>query len=128
MAKAKTIKRVSIKDVNGDFPGKSRVEISREKGKLAIIIHPDGYGTLDGDYGPILLERHEGQIRLVVWGDINKEDPTHTICLDGAMEARRKPVCERCGAVMESSEASIAEDNGETVCPKCAKKGDTDVS
>lgn len=45
---------------------------------------PEGFGY------PIMLEYYEGSIRLVVWSDINQEDPTHTISLDGAFESLRK--------------------------------------
>jgi hypothetical protein len=48
-----------------------------------------GYGTAAAATGygaPILLEVHNGRLRLAVWADIAKEAPTHLIDLDGARE------------------------------------------
>ncbi|MAG25945.1 hypothetical protein CMI47_10240 [Candidatus Pacearchaeota archaeon] len=58
-----------------------------------VLVCPDGYGdfsSADGEGEPILLEICEGKLRLVIWGDINKEDPTHIIDLEGAREDKRK--------------------------------------
>ena len=67
----------------------SNVAISVEKDSLALIVHPEGMGTWDGPYAPILLERHEGKMRLLVWADINQQEPTHVIDLSGALESSR---------------------------------------
>jgi hypothetical protein len=69
--------------------GSSNITIGVERDELALIIHPEGMGTWDGSYAPVLLERHVGKIRLVVWADINQQDPTHIIDLSGALESRR---------------------------------------
>lgn len=45
---------------------------------------PEGYGH------PIRIERYKGEMRLLVWADINQEDPTHTISLEGAREDKLK--------------------------------------
>ena len=50
-------------------------------------MYPAGYGLYacaDGTAGPILLELHEGRLRLIVWDDINLEDPSHIIDLEVA--------------------------------------------
>lgn len=39
---------------------------------------------------PVRFEIHEGELRVLIWGDINQEDPTHTISLTGTAERRRK--------------------------------------
>jgi hypothetical protein len=60
---------------------------------LGLCICLDGYGVYGcspGVGGPIYLERYEGRVRLVVWGDINSEEPTHLIDLEGANEALRE--------------------------------------
>ena len=41
------------------------------------------------------IEVWEGELRLIVWSDINQEDPTHIISLEGARITARK--CEYCG-------------------------------
>lgn len=70
------------------------VEVSSEMDDLALLIAPVGYGdysSMEGLGCPILLERYGGRLRLVVWGDINQEEPTHIIDLEGARESCRKP-------------------------------------
>lgn len=55
-------------------------------------IRPLGYGdctSKDNCGCPIVLEIWEGQLRLVVWADINSEDPTHIIDLENARESKR---------------------------------------
>lgn len=59
----------------------------------SLVISVEGYGdsaSVDGAGHPILLELYEGKLRLHVWADINKEDPTHTIELEGARESARE--------------------------------------
>jgi hypothetical protein len=67
-----------------------KIRIGIEKHSLGLFIHPDGTGTADGPYAPILLEQHEGTLMLVVWSDINQQDPTDIIDLSGAMESCRR--------------------------------------
>ena len=52
-------------------------------------IYLDGIGTASEVGGSaIYLEFYEGKWQLVVWSDINKEDPTHIIDMSGAMELK----------------------------------------
>ena len=46
-------------------------------------LSPDDCGT------PILTEKYDGELRVVIWGDINQEDPTHIISLEGARVDKR---------------------------------------
>jgi len=51
-----------------------------------------GYGDAsspDGHGAQLKVENQSGQIRIIVWSDINNEDPTHIIRLDEALESRR---------------------------------------
>lgn len=51
-----------------------------------------GYGdkiTQNGFGTPIILEVYEGELRVVIWSDINQEDPTHIIPLGNARESKR---------------------------------------
>ncbi len=48
-------------------------------------------GAADRQGRPVRVELYEGKLRLLVWSDINSEDPTHTIVLDGAKETKRNP-------------------------------------
>ncbi len=85
-----TVTTVALAEALGTTSaGSSNVTISVEKDNLALIIHPEGMGTWDGPYAPVLLERHEGKVRLVIWADINQQDPTHIIDLSEALESKR---------------------------------------
>ena len=60
--------------------------------ELALEVGFEGYGecaAADGYGRPVIIELYEGKLRLLVWSDINREDPTHIIELNGAQEARR---------------------------------------
>lgn len=53
-----------------------------------------GYGTRcqDEGYGyPVLIEIRNGVPHVLIWTDINNEDATHVISLEGAAESKRKP-------------------------------------
>ena len=60
----------------------------------ALLIRLDGYGdfcSADGQGTVVALEVAEGYPRVLVWADINQEDPTHTISLENAREDKRLP-------------------------------------
>lgn len=75
-----------------DVKGKS-LPIYIENINGNIYIMPHGYGdatTAPYESGcPVMIEMWEGELRIVVWSDINKEDATHIISLEGARENRR---------------------------------------
>ena len=67
------------------------VEVKDEQAGLGLVVCPQGYGCHGcDDAGPLYLEVHEGRLRLLVWGDINQEDPTHIIDLEDARDDRRR--------------------------------------
>jgi hypothetical protein len=58
-----------------------------------IVIMPDGHATktdADGHGTPIVVELYDGKLQILAWADINQEDPTHAIDMDGAREILRK--------------------------------------
>jgi len=58
-----------------------------------IYIRPEGYGDFcaaDGEGCPVMVEFYNGEMRVVVWGDINHDDTTHIISLEGAKEDVRE--------------------------------------
>lgn len=60
--------------------------------KRDVGIAVEGYGdhySKDGEGIPILMEYYDGKLRLLVWSDINSEDPTHIIDMDKAREDNR---------------------------------------
>lgn len=61
----------------------------------SLYIRPEGTGDCtseDGHGYPICLEYYEGSLRLIVWSDINQEDPTHIIPMEGSYTSQRKGV------------------------------------
>lgn len=53
----------------------------------------DGYGdagSAEGHGRPVTVEYYGNQVRVLVWADINQEDPTHIIPLDEAKEEKRR--------------------------------------
>jgi hypothetical protein len=79
---------VRIKDETG---GTQSIRI--EAHDRSILICPEGYGeksAKDGEGAPIMIEKYDGKLRVIVWSDINLEDPTHTIEMEGAKEDNRK--------------------------------------
>lgn len=48
------------------------------------------YNSPDGEGFPVLIEMREDGPYLIVWADINQENPTHVIPLAGALESNRK--------------------------------------
>ena len=86
--------KTTLIDHNGDRA--IRVEVADEQ--RGLVIYPAGYGCFgcaDGTAGPILLELYEGRLRLLVWDDINLEDPSHIIDLEDAREAQRRDIVAR---------------------------------
>jgi len=62
-----------------------------------ILIEATGYGSYDGMGVPgegcndiVMVEHYGGRLRVIVWGDINQEDATHIIDLEGARESNRR--------------------------------------
>jgi hypothetical protein len=74
-----------------------RIEVlagsSRQGVSPGMEISADRYGvkTMEPDCGAVAyLEQYNGELRLLVWADINQEDPTHVISLEGAHESKRR--------------------------------------
>lgn len=80
------------KDPSDPSNDKDNIKVRVKVGKYGIYIHADGYGEKtapDGKGEPILIELHQGSLKVYVWGDINEEDPTHIINMDDARESNR---------------------------------------
>ena len=63
-----------------------------------ITINVKGYGELtskDGQGEPILIEKFENKLRVVLWGDINAEEATHIVDMEGAREDWRNENTQR---------------------------------
>ena len=62
-----------IPDVAESKVGESKIAISFDRSGISI--HPEGMGVNGDNYAPILIERHNGNIRLIYWPNINEEEP-----------------------------------------------------
>jgi hypothetical protein len=59
---------------------------------LGIALHFNGYSDCcsKGDNGtPVYIEKYNGDLRIIVYSDINREEPTHIISLEGARNDKR---------------------------------------
>ncbi len=86
---AKTI-RMTLVDVDYEHFSEQPVRVFATP--LGVSFFADTYGdhtSAEGHGSPIFLELCKGHLRLFVWADINREEPTHIIDLDGAREDRR---------------------------------------
>ena len=97
MTSMKSEFRMVLKDVSEkeEFSREVKVSASAEQDDLAMVIEAKGYGNAgveDGHGSPVILEVYNGSLRLVVWADINQEDPTHIIDLEGAREDSRSDI------------------------------------
>ena len=68
--------------------GRTRGEVFSENGQLFIKL--DGHGNQSEEGGPIIaLFREHGKVRMLIFRDINSEEPTETLELEGALESAR---------------------------------------
>jgi len=77
----------------GDTPNTDRpeVKIKLDRTPNAIWIMPEGYGdssSADGHGSPVGIEYYNGHLRLIVYKDINEQDP-EIIDLEDARESNR---------------------------------------
>ena len=58
----------------------------------ALLIHLEGHGAFsspEGEGAVVAVELTDGRPQVIIWADINLEDPTHSVKLDGAREDAR---------------------------------------
>ncbi len=80
--------------VLNEYDGEEKLKVGVTETTNSIEIVPEGYGDFGSEDGcgvPILIEIYEGRLRLVVWNDINSEDPM-IIDMESARESNRKEV------------------------------------
>lgn len=78
------------------------LKVTRIRGQVLLAF--EGYGektAADGHGQPVMIELdQDDKPRVIVWSDINREEPTHVIDLEGAREdARDARECSHCGSV-----------------------------
>lgn len=84
--------KFELKDpCDGSLPAK-KGSIEILDGGAGILLMFDGYGdkcSQDGKGVPVLIEYYQAEVRVLIWNDINQEDMTHAIGLEGAREDMR---------------------------------------
>lgn len=84
--------RFELHDANEpELPARQLVRVSGTKYGISIAM--PGFGdktSSDGEGAPIYLDFCDGKMQLLVWADINQEDPTHVIDMSGALESNRE--------------------------------------
>ncbi|GGB52987.1 hypothetical protein GCM10011607_11860 [Shewanella inventionis] len=76
---------------------------------LGLALHFDGYSdhcSADNTGIPVYLEKYEGELRVLVYADINQEEPTHVISLEGAHVTKRNESVEPTAVTTESPVAA----------------------
>lgn len=78
-------------DVNDPTPVKISVHAEVNGFGLALRVEGCGMKTMETGFNQVvIIEKYGGDIRVLVWADINQEDPTHIISMEGARESKRK--------------------------------------
>jgi len=84
----KTLLTDEMEEDDGGKPIKANIV----KGGYGILISLEGYGDashIDGGW-PVALDYFDGKLQVLVYADINSEEPTHMIPLEGAKLSERK--------------------------------------
>jgi hypothetical protein len=79
-----------LRDLHTGDPKSLPCRVECANGALWIAV--DGYGdcgSKDGHGMPIKVEWYDGALRVLLWGDINSEDPTVHCVMEGARESER---------------------------------------
>ena len=72
------------KDINGFVDNKIN---------LGIALHFSGYSdfcSADDNGTPVYIEKYDGDLRVIIYADINQEEPTHVISLESARVEKRE--------------------------------------
>lgn len=70
-----------------------KIKLQLSSADNLLMIGAQGYGgntVLDGAGFPVVIEYYKGQFRVLVWADINNEEPTHIISMENARESNRR--------------------------------------
>lgn len=84
------VRTTLLDQADGDLAVPTRVEILPS----GIVFYFEGYGdaySAEGHGAPVLIEVADNSLGVLVWDDINQEDATYRIALEGALESRRRP-------------------------------------
>jgi hypothetical protein len=80
-------------DADANYPTDLPIRIAISQNGVSV--YAEGYGdcgSAEAQGTPVFIELYRGELRLIVWANINSEDPTHIIPLNGARESNRLPI------------------------------------
>tara|TARA_R110000751_G_scaffold1985_15_gene7666 strand:- start:4315 stop:4926 length:612 start_codon:yes stop_codon:yes gene_type:complete len=88
---------ITLLDQHSDYETRRKVGVTEDNNLVSVEFeHYNNCGTCDSaEFGEgqrtiVGFEVWEGELRCLIWADINREDPTHVINLDGAQVTERK--------------------------------------
>lgn len=88
------IQSISLTLIDADPDHDANLPIRLAGSPHGVSLFALGYGdrtSAEGHGTPVFIELYKGELRVIVWADINKEDPTHIIPLGASREDRRQP-------------------------------------
>jgi hypothetical protein len=80
-----------LKDESDKGAEDKRGRVVFEPAGITLLV--EGYGDACSDDGkgtPVLIENWEGELRVILWNDINQEEASHRVSLEDAREDKRK--------------------------------------
>ena len=78
-------------DAAADYSTKLPIRTTISANGISVLA--EGYGdggSAEGHGTPVFIEVYRGELRAIIWADINNEEPTHIIPLGGARESNRR--------------------------------------
>jgi hypothetical protein len=92
MSESDQARTTTLRDAHPDFNAKVKIRLAISPNGVSL--YAEGYGdrtSSEGFGSPLFVELHKGELRVLVWADINREDPTHISSLGGDREGCRQP-------------------------------------
>lgn len=84
----------SLREANEAFEDKEiACKVVVEGDRRGVCLDFEGYGVSccePGYGGLVYVELYKGELRVLIWDDVNEEDATHIISLEGAKEENRE--------------------------------------
>lgn len=88
---------ISLVDQHPEYKTQRKIGITKDNNLVSVEFEGhNNFGTCDSaEFGKgqrtiVGFEVWEGELRCLIWADINQEDPTHIINLDGAQVSKRE--------------------------------------
>lgn len=87
-----TTVKYDLKDLSSNSGKTVACTVNFSEGQICVQVAGHGdYSSADGSGVPVMIEYYEDSVWVTAWGDINQENPTLNLRLDGARESKRSP-------------------------------------